>query len=61
MVTILRLALYCLFLGEVVIVDTLLVSQGSTNTYPGLQNTLTLLSLSAHRNGDTKNEHRSTV
>jgi len=29
---------------------------GSTNTYAGLQNTLTPLSLSAHSNGDTKSE-----
>ena len=56
MVTTVRLASYCLFLGEVVIVDTLLVSPGSTNTYAGLQNTLTSLSLSDHSNGDTKSE-----
>jgi hypothetical protein len=35
---------------------TLLVSPGSTDTYAGLHHTLTLLSLSAHSNGDTKRE-----
>jgi len=44
------------YLGETVIVDTLLVSPGSTNTYAGLQNTLTSLSLSAQSNDDTKSE-----
>jgi len=28
----------------------------STNSYAGLQNTLTLISVSAHSNGDTKSE-----
>ena len=56
MVTTLRLASYCLFLGEVAIMDTLLVTPGSTNTYAGLQNTLISLSLSDHSNGDTKSE-----
>jgi len=58
MVTTLRLASYCLFLGETVIVGTLLVSSGSTNTYAGLQNTLISLFLSDHSNGDTKSEAR---
>jgi len=43
-------------MGEVAIVDTVFVSPGSTNTYAGLQNTLKLLSLSNHSNGDTKSE-----
>jgi len=42
--------------AAVVSLDTLLVSPGSTNTCAGLQNTLTLLSVSAHNNGDTKSE-----
>jgi hypothetical protein len=36
--------------------DTLLVSPGLIDTYAGLQHTLTLLSVSAYNNGDTKRE-----
>jgi len=56
MVNTLRLALYHLLLRLVASLDTLLVLPGSTNSYVGLQNTLTLLSVSAQRNGDTKSE-----
>ena len=54
-----RLALHRLFLGIVATMDTmdtLLFTLGSTDTYAGLEHTVTLLSLSAHSNGDTKRE-----
>jgi phage regulator Rha-like protein len=38
------------------IMDTILLSPGSIATYAGLQHTLTLISVSAHRNDDTKSE-----
>jgi hypothetical protein len=50
------LASHRLLLRLVASLDTLLVSPESTNTYAGLQHILTLLSLSAHSNGDTKRE-----
>jgi hypothetical protein len=56
MVTTLRLASYRLVLRLVASLDTLLVSPGSTNSYAGLQNTLTLLSVSAHGDRGTKSE-----
>ena len=50
------MASHRLLLRLVARVDTLLGSPESTNTYAGLQNTLTLNSVSAHSNGDTKSE-----
>jgi hypothetical protein len=47
-----------LLLRRVASLDTLKVSPGSTNTYAGLQNALTLLSVSANGNSDTKREER---
>jgi hypothetical protein len=56
MVTTLRLASYRLLLRLVASLDTLLVSPGSINSYAGLQNTLTLNSVSAHGDRGTKSE-----
>jgi hypothetical protein len=57
MVNTLRLASYRLLLLLVAILNTLLVSPGSINSYAGLQSTLTLISVSAQGNGgDTKRE-----
>jgi hypothetical protein len=51
-----RLASYHLVLRRVASLDTLLVSPESTSTYAGLQNALTLLSVSANSNSDTTRE-----
>ena len=57
MVNTLRLASYRLVLRLVASLITLLVSPESTNSYAGLQNTLTLISVSAQGSGgDTKRE-----
>ena len=50
----LRLASYRLLLRLVASFNTLLVSPRSTNTYAGFQNTLILICVSTHNNGDTK-------
>ena len=56
MVTTLRLASYCLFLGVVAIVDTLLVSPWSHATSAGFQQKLALLFVTELNNVETKSE-----